>query len=359
MKIGLIGLKKAGKTTIFNALTRCEIATEAFTTTKMEPNLAVVEVADERVTRLKEMYNPKKTTNATLELIDFVGIAQDQERKQVFSAAELGLIKNVDALALVLRNFSDEMLDQTFGESNPQTDMQTLISEIILSDLILAETRLERIDHQMKRGVKTPALEQEKAALEQILTDLNADRLPGKDAISAEHHKLLRGFQFLTLKPLLVILNSDEERFGKEGALLEQLSHDYQAIEFAGRFEMELNRLSEEEAAAFMEDLHIAASARQRLTLLAYNVLGYQTFFTVGPDEVRAWTIHKGDTAVEAAGVIHSDLARGFIRAECFSYDDLMAHGSEKALKEKGLIRLEGKTYSVKDGDILSIRFSV
>jgi len=359
MKIGLIGLKKAGKTTIFNALTCSEIATEAFSSARMEPNLAVVEVADERVRRLAEMYKPRKTTHATLEIIDFVGIAQDQERKEVFSAAELGLIKNVDALALVLRNFSDELLDQTIGKPNPQADMQALISEIILSDLILAETRLERIDHQMKRGVKTPALEQEKAAIERMLAHLNANEPPDRDAISAEHQKLLRGFQFLTLKPLLVILNSEEARFGKDPQLLEQLARRYQAVEFAGRFEMELNRLSEEEAQAFMEDMHIAASARQRLTLLAYDVLGYQTFFTVGPDEVRAWTIHKGDTAVDAAGVIHSDLARGFIRAECFSYDDLMAHGSEKALKEKGLIRLEGKTYPVKDGDILSIRFSV
>jgi len=359
MKIGLIGLKKAGKTTIFNALTRSEIATEAFSSTRMEPNLAVVEVADERVRRLAEMYRPKKTTHATLEIIDFVGIAQDPERKQVFTAAELGLIKNVDALALVLRNFSDELLDQTLGKPDPRAEMDALVSEIILSDLILAETRLERIDHQMKRGVKTPVLEQEKDALEQILAHLNANELPDKGAVSAEHHKLLRGFQFLTLKPLMVILNSDEAVFGKNPGLLEELGRHYRSVEFAGRFEMELNRLSDEEAQAFMDDMHIAASARERLTLLAYDVLGYQTFFTVGPDEVRAWTIHKGDTAVDAAGVIHSDLARGFIRAECFSYDDLMAHGSEKALKEKGLIRLEGKTYLVKDGDILSIRFSV
>jgi len=359
MKIGLIGLKKSGKTTIFNALSCSEVSTEAYSAARVEPNLAVVDVADERVNRLKEMYHPKKTTHATIELIDFVGIAQDKERKQVFSPAELGLIKNVDALALVLRNFQDELLDQTHGASDPLSDMKTLISEIILSDLILAETRLERIEHQMKRGVKTPALEQEKAALEQLLAHLNADAPPGRDVIAPEHQKLLRGFQFLALKPLLVIVNSDEERFGKQNDLLKELGRGYRVIEFAGRFEMELNRLSDEEARAFMEDMHIAASARERLTLMAYDVLGYQTFFTVGPDEVRAWTIHKGDTAVDAAGVIHSDLARGFIRAECFSYDDLMAHGSEKALKEKGLIRLEGKTYLVKDGDILSIRFSV
>lgn len=359
MKIGLIGLKKSGKSTIFNALTRSEVSTDAYSAAKLEPNMAVIEVADARVTRLQAMYQPKKTAFASVELIDFVGIAQDPERKQVFTATELGLIKNADALALVLRNFHDELIGETIGVVNPAADLETLISEIILSDLILVETRMERIDHQMKRGAKTPALEQEAAALAKIMTDLNQNRRPNKADLSIDEEKVLRGFQFLTLKPLLVILNSDEDNFGKNTAVLTQIARDLKAVEFAGRFEMELNGLSPEEAAAFMADLHIEASARDRLTLLAYDVLGYQTFFTVGPDEVRAWTIHKGDTAVDAAGVIHSDLARGFIRAECFAYDDLMAHGSEKTLKEKGLIRLEGKTYLVKDGDILNIRFSV
>lgn len=359
MKIGFTGLKKSGKTTIFNALTRSEVSTDAYSSVKLEPNLAVIEVGDARVGRLQDMYQPKKTTSATVELMDFVGIAQDQERRQVFSTAELGLIKNAEALALVLRNFRDELITETMGPCNPLADLDTLISEIILSDLILIETRMERIDHQMKRGAKTPALEQEKSALEKIMGDLNQNRRPNKTDLSPEEEKVLRGFQFLTLKPMLVILNSDEDTFGKNDVLLAQLAKDHKTVEFAGRFEMELNRLSPEEATVFMEDMHITASARDRLTLLAYDVLGYQTFFTVGPDEVRAWTIHKGDTAVDAAGTIHSDLARGFIRAECFTYDDLIIHGSEKVLKEKGLIRLEGKTYIVKDGDILSIRFSV
>lgn len=359
MKIGLVGLKKSGKTTIFNALTRQEVSTDAYSATKPEPNMAVVEVADPRINRLQALYDPKKTTYATVEIIDFVGIAQEHEKKQIFTTGELALIKNTDALALVLRNFHDDIIDQTVGRIDPLADIQTLISEIILSDLILAETRLERIDHQMKRGVKTPALEQERSALQKILGELNDNRLPRRALLSPDEEKVLRGFQFLTLKPLLVILNSDEETFGKNEALLATLAQDHRVIEFAGRFEMELNRLSDEEARAFMEDLHIVSSARDRLTMLAYDVLGYLTFFTVGADEVRAWTIYKGDTAVDAAGAIHSDLARGFIRAECFTYDDLMTHGSEKALKEKGLIRLEGKTYPVKDGDILSIRFSV
>ena len=158
---------------------------------------------------------------------------------------------------------------------------------------------------------------------------------------------------------MLVILNSDEDTFGRNAELLGRIWQDYRGIEFAGRFEMDLSRLDAHEATEFMEDMGISASARDRLTLAAYELLGYISFFTVGADEVRAWTVRRGDTALDAAAAIHSDLARGFIRAECFTYDDLMAHGSEKALKDKGLIRLEGRTYLVKDGDILSIRFSV
>jgi ribosome-binding ATPase len=178
--------------------------------------------------------------------------------------------------------------------------------------------------------------------------------------LSPEERKVLRGFQLLTAKPLVIILNSSEDRFGASGKTVAELEgRSLTAIEFAGSFEMELTRMSEEEAAAFMEDIGITESARDRLTQCVYGIMGLVSFFTVGPDEVRAWTIERGETAVDAAGTIHTDLARGFIRAECFSYNDLIAHGSEKAVKEKGLLRLEGKDYIVQDGDILNIRFNV
>lgn len=361
MKIGLIGLKKSGKTTIFNALTRMDIAIDQYSSAKDEPNVAVVHVADPRITSLSEMYKPKKTTHATLECIDFGGFTSEagSEKKEVFTASELGLIKTSDALALVVRNFRDQYIDSMMGEPDPLSDITGIVSELILADLILAETRIERIDHHISRGQKTTALEVEKSALMKIRGFLDKGELSTPPVLSVDEEKAMRGFRFLTLKPMLVILNSDEDTFGRNSELLGRIWKDFTCIEFAGRFEMELSRLDTHEAAEFMADMGISASARDRLTMAAYELLGYISFFTVGPDEVRAWTVRRGDTAVDAAGAIHSDLARGFIRAECFSYDDLMAHGSEKALKDKGLMRLEGKTYMVKDGDILSIRFSV
>jgi GTP-binding protein YchF len=360
MKIGLIGLTKSGKTTIFNALTRMDVAIDQYSTARDEPNVAVVQVADPRITRLSEMYKPKKTTHATLECIDFGGFrSEGPERREVFTASELGLIKTADALGLVVRNFHDQYIDSTLGSPDPLAEINGIVSELILSDLILAETRIERIDHQMQRGQKSTALEMEKGALSKVKEFLDRGDLTAPPSLSPEEEKSLRGFRFLTLKPMLVILNSDEDTFGRNAEVMSRMSQDFPCIEFAGRFEMELSRLDAEEALAFMEDMGISASARDRLTMAAYDLLGYISFFTVGADEVRAWTVRRGDTAVDAAAAIHSDLARGFIRAECFTYEDLMAHGSEKALKDKGLIRLEGKTYPVSDGDILSIRFSV
>ena len=359
MKIGLIGLTKSGKTTIFNALTGMDITTDQYSASKDEPNIAVVQVTDPRIGSLREMYKPKKTTYATLECMDFGGFKNGgSEKKEIFSASELGLIKTADALALVVRNFHDQYIDSIMGEPDPLSDIDTIRSELMLSDLILAETRLERVNHQIQRGAKTPALEIERDALVRIAAFLDSGDLRTPPALTPDEEKSIRGMRFLTLKPMLVILNSDEDTFGRNAELLGRIWHDYKGIEFAGRFEMELGRLDPEEAQAFMEDMGIAASARDRLTLAAYDLLGYISFFTVGPDEVRAWTIQRGDTAVEAAGAIHSDLARGFIRAECFTYEDLMTHGSEKGLKDKGLLRLEGKTYIVRDGDILSIRFN-
>lgn len=359
MKIGLIGLTKSGKTTIFNALTGMEITTDQYSASRDEPNIAVVQVTDPRIKALSAMYRPKKTTCATLECMDFGGFRnRDGESREVFSPSELGLIKTADALALVVRNFHDQYIDSIAGEPDPLSDIDTIVSELMLADLIVAETRLERVNHQIQRGAKTPALELERDALDKVTAFLDREDLQPPPALTLDEDKAVRGFRFLTLKPMLVVLNSDEDSFGRNAEVLGRIWNRHKGLEFAGRFEMELGRLEEGEAQAFMEDMGIAVSARDRLTMAAYDLLGCISFFTVGPDEVRAWTIRRGDTAVDAAGAIHSDLARGFIRAECFTYDDLMAHGSEKALKDRGLMRLEGRTYLVRDGDILSIRFN-
>lgn len=359
MKIGLVGLEKSGKTTVFNALTSSGAATGGFSSGRAEPNVAVAAVADPRVDALSEMYRPRKTTRATIECVDFVGFASGEGKKEIFSATELGLVKTADALALVLRNFSDDLVEGLLGKPDPLADFNAVLTELVLSDLITAETRLERIEHFAGRGASTPEMEIERKALTKAREALEKNALISSLDFSPEETRQLRGFRFLTEKPLMAVLNSDEQNFGRNTEMIAAIKESVPVVEFAGRFEMELSGLSAQDAAEFMADMSIEASARDRLSMLAYGVLGYITFFTVGQDEVRAWTVKRGDTAVDAAGKIHSDLARGFIRAECFSYDDLMSLGSEKALRDSGLMRLEGKGYLVQDGDILSIRFSV
>jgi GTP-binding protein YchF len=355
MKIGLIGLQNSGKTTIFNALTgqNCEVA--AYSSQKIEPNLGVVKVEDKRIKKLSEMYNPKKTIFATIEYIDFVGLSGNKDG-DAFEGSAMGLVKTSDALALVVRNFDDP----TTGKApSPVDDLESITAEMMLSDLIIAEKRMEKIEAAKKRGLKDAEMIIEERALSKVLEQLNNDN-PLRDLeLSEEEEKSIRGFQFSTQKPFLVILNSDENNFQNNVDILNEISKNFKVIEFAGNFEMELNNLEPEEAKEFMQDLNISESARDRLTAFSYELLGYISFFTVGKDEVRAWTITKGSNAVEAAGKIHSDLARGFIRAECFNYEDLIACGDEKTIREKGLFRLEGKKYIVQDGDILNIRFSV
>lgn len=356
MKIGLIGLQNSGKTTIFNTLTGLEVEVTSYSSQKIEPNQGIVQVEDERVEKLAEMYNPKKTIFATIEYIDFVGLTGNKDKNDVFSGSGMGLVKTSDALALVVRNFNDP----TSGdEPDPVSDVDSIESDMIISDLIIAEKRLEKVELSKKRGIKDAALQLEERALLKIISHLE-DSYPIRSLdLASDEEKAVRGFQFVTQKPLMIILNSDEDNFGNSESVITKINKQYKVIEFAGTFEMELNTLDKDEATEFMQDMNISESARDRLTKFSYELLGYCSFFTVGDDEVRAWTITKGDDAVEAAGKIHSDLARGFIRAECFSYEDLLQCGSEKVVREKGLFRLEGKKYIVQDGDILNIRFSV
>jgi len=356
MKIGLIGLPNSGKTTVFNALTRLEAPVTAYAGAKAKPNVATVEVADERIDHLSLMYRPQKTVYATVEFIDFVGVTQGAAKGGLFSGSGTGILRTADALALVVRNFAD----QSMGPPTPMKDMAKVLNELLISDLLVAENRLERIAQTHRRGQKTDLLVAEEKVLRRIVDQVGQGEMVAALGLGSEEEKTVRGFQFLTAKPLMVILNSEESGFGTNPALLRQIAGKFPALEFAGRFEMELSRLDDpEQERLFMADMGIGESARSRLTRLAYGVLGYISFFTVGPDEVRAWNVRGGSTALEAAHAIHSELSRGFIRAECFTYDDLVALGSEKALREKGRVRLEGKNHIVPDGEIISIRFHV
>lgn len=352
MNIALIGLPHSGKTTVFNALTGLEADTESYSGGKVEPNVAVVQVVDERVDELSELYQPKKRIFATIELIDFAGLTGSGA--EAFSPEALNRIKGCDALAIVLRNFSDPGIDAELGEAAPAEDFETVYGEMLITDQIVAEKRIERVAEDRKKGKKTGANPREEKVLSRIVETLEGGEPVRSVELDEEAARIVSGFQFLTGKPAFVVLNSDEQRYGKA-----TVSLPLPVIEFAGLFESELSRMEQEEAKEFMQDAGMTESARSRLTTFAYEILGYISFFTVGPDEVRAWTLRKGGTAVDAAGTIHSDLARGFIRAECFRCEDILEHKSEKELKKLGKVRLEGKEYLVDDGDILSIRFSV
>ena len=332
MKIALIGLPKSGKTTIFNALTGSEASTDKYAPAASEANVGVVQVPDERVSRLSELYQPKKTIHANIEYRDYPGIFSAHAENP--DNALFSDIKANEGFVLLLRAFADEELDELYTAGEPLVQLSAFEDEMVLTDMIVAEKRIEKIELGYKRGVKTAAIQFEE--------------------------KILRGFRFFSQKPILVLINCAEDDYHALDKLKQEIAaRGYTAEVIAGRFEEELSKLDSEEAQLFMEDMGIRESIRDRFTSLCYSKLGYISFFTVGEDEVRAWTIETGDNAVTAAGKIHSDLARGFIRAECFRYDDLMEHGSEKHLREKGLFRLEGKEYIVQDGDIISIRFSV
>jgi GTP-binding protein YchF len=359
MKIGLIGFPKGGKTTIYNALTGNSGATDKYIQAHHEAHIGVVQVLDERVTRLSEMYKPKKTIYAHLEYYDFPALFAEHN-EDLNANVLLSDIKTMEGFALILRCFTDNELDELHGKAEPLKDIHRFEEEMLLQDMVIAEKRIEKIELSYKRGIKTPALQLEEKALHHIIKALQEGTPIRKLELGSDEEKAVRGFQFMSQKPMLVLLNCSEDNFQDVDDILSQLKAlGYLAEAIAGRFEEELSGMEAADAAVFMEDMGIKESVRDRLTHLCYELMGYLSFFTVGEDEVRAWTIQKGDNAVTAAGKIHSDLARGFIRAECFRYNDLIAHGSEKVLKEKGLFKLEGKEYIVKDGDIISIRFNV
>jgi len=358
MKIGIIGLANSGKTTVFNALTGLEMETAGYSSMAGEPNVGTVKVPDERVDRLAEMYNPRKITYATVEYVDYLGIAQGdpaQNRKVA------DLIKDVDAVVHVVRGFEDETVPHPLVSVDPVRDAGTVELELILSDLELVEKRLERIEEGEKRGRK--ADQGERGLLLRCREELEGEVALRRVDFSEQDRLAMRHLQFLSVKPELVLLNEGEGDPGteRESSLLQRLegSCNLPVLALPGKIEMEISQLSPEEAELFLRDLGIGASAMARVIGFCYEHLGLISFLTVGEDEVRAWTVHRGTAAQRAAGKIHSDIERGFIRAEVVACDDLLREGSMGKAREKGLVRLEGKTYAVQDGDVINFRFNV
>jgi len=356
MEIGIIGLPNSGKTTIFNALTRSETSTAAFSSGQLEVHTAVVEVPDQRVDRLSEMFKPKKTTYATVTYNDIAGLGKGAG-KSGLGGALLNAIAANDALMLVARAFEDEGVLHPEGSVDALRDLALMEAELILSDMTVVDKRLERLATGKSRG--TPEERKRMAAEEELLTRLMQaleEEIPLRTLdLSDAELKSLGGFGLLSLKPLLRVINGGDE--DEESAHFAAL--DERTMFLRGRLEAEIAQMAPAEAVEFLADFGIEEPGLNRAIRLCYRMMGLESFFTVGEDEVRAWTVRRGTLAPVAAGVIHTDLQKGFIRAETITYDELMAAGSLAEARKQGRLRLEGKDYVVRDGDILNIRYNL
>jgi len=358
MQIGIVGLPLSGKTTLFQTLTKTHL--DPSTIAKGETHQAVIKVPDERLDKLYDIFKPKRKVNATIEIVDVVGLQKGETDSPQFTNNFLSKVKTNDALVQVVRLFENEFAPHPFGSIDMMRDINTFETEFIVSDLSIVENRLDKIKKQIQK-TQDENLKKEIPVLEKCLEYLNKE-IPLRDAdLTKDEIRILRAYQLLTLKPMLIALNLDESLINKEDEFFnilikKKLSKNTRVLAFYGKIEMELSELSDEEAKEFMKEYGIKESALTKLIREAYDLLGLQSFFTVGEDEVRAWTIRKGMNAQEAAGEIHTDFYNKFIRAEVVHYDDFIKYGSFAKAKEFGAWRLEGKEYIVKDGDILTIR---
>lgn len=356
----LIGYPSSGKTTLFQLMTSAHEAPRG----KSDVSIGISKVPDARLDRLTAMYNPRKRVPATVEFTDLVATT----RPGAHALVDVAGYRNADALVHVVRAFRDPAVPHPSGSIDPSRDARAMEDELILADLGVAERRLERIEKDLKKG-RSGDLEKERDLVQRCSQALERGQPLRALELTSDDLKRLRGFQFLSAKPLLLVINLDEadvaaigasvERAAERARLTEFLAHAATgAVALCGRIELEIAQLEPADAAAFLADLGLSESGLDRVIRATYDLLGYISFFTVGEDECRAWSIARGTPAQAAAGEIHTDIARGFIRAEVVPYDALVARGSMAACREHGEVRLEGKEYVVGDGDIINVRFA-
>ena len=352
MKLGIIGFPQSGKTTIFNALTRGNAPTTA-SAGRIEIHTAVVDVPDPRVDRLSAMFKPRKTIYAKVTYADIAGL-DSGAAKTGFSGTLLNQLTQMEGLIHVVRCFMDDNVPAPSGSVDPGRDITSMNGELLLNDLIAVERKLERLVEERKKGGTDKVLNERQTALFTRLHEILSAEKPLRGAeISSEEEKILSGFGLLTRKPLLVLLNLGE------GQAEPQVQAGVPVVAVQGKLEMEIAQLPPEDATIFMTEYGITELSLNRMIRVSYDLLDQQSFFTVGEDEVRAWTTRRHATAVEAAAEVHTDLAHGFVRAEVVAYQDLVELGGMVEAKTKGKLRLEGKEYVVKDGDIVHIRSSL
>ena len=353
MKLGIIGLPQTGKTTLFNALTGKDAPTTA-SAGRMEVHTAVVDVPDPRVDVLTKMYNPKKTAYAKVTYADIAGL--DGSGQGSISGILLNQLAQMDGLIHVVRCFDDENVAHVTGSVDPSRDISAMSGELLLNDLIVVERQLEKLVDESKRGGTDKVVNARKITLfEKLLATLSEEKPLRELELTELELADLSGFGLLTRKSMMVLLNLGE------GQAEPTFDTDFGVpiVSLMGKLEMEISQLPEEDAEMFMAEYDITEPGLNKMIRLSYDLLTLQSFFTVGEDEVRAWTVNRGATAQEAAGVIHTDLAKGFIRAEVVSYEDLTELGSMAEARNKGKFRLEGKQYIVQDGEIMHVRFNL
>ena len=361
---GIIGLPNVGKSTLFNAITKSQVEAANYPFATIKPNVKTVEVPDERVDRLSAMFNPRKTIRTTFEFTDIAGLVRGASKGEGLGNQFLGHIREVDAICHVVRCFDDNTITHVENSVDPKRDIEIVNLELSLADLETVQNRISKVERKAQSKEKDAVKESE------ILMKLKNALLEGRSARSVElndeEREIVRSYNLLTIKPVIYIANvSESDVADPENCRYYQQVKEIaeeegnKVIAITARTEEELAQLDDEDRQMFLEELGLKTSGLDEIIVSAYSILNLCTFLTVGTDEVRAWTFTKGMKAPDCAGIIHSDFKKGFIRAEVYSYDDIMKYGSEAALKEAGKLRVEGKDYLVQDGDIMHIRFNV
>ncbi|NOX37046.1 MAG: redox-regulated ATPase YchF [Calditrichaeota bacterium] len=362
MEVGIIGLPVSGKTTLFRTLIG-EGGETAQRFGKVEVHRGVVKVPDRRLEILSEIFTPKKTTFATIEYIEVGGFEKDAARTRGIDSQILQVLKNTDALCMVIRAFENEYAPHPYGNVDPLRDIQILETEFLLSDLQIVENRIARLEKQVMKARDEKGLK-ELELLKRCHRWLETERPLREMSFTDDEQLMIRGFQFLSAKPVLLVVNIGETDIRRENEILETFQKysrrtNMAVVTLCAKIEEEIAQLSPEDAQLFLKELGIQEPALSKMIRASYELLGLISFFTVGDEECRAWTIKRGTRAQKAAGAIHSDMERGFIRAEVVHFEEFMKHRSLARCREKGALRLEGKDYIVQDGDILTIRFNV
>ena len=364
LQCGIVGLPNVGKSTLFNCLSNAKAQAANFPFCTIEPNVGVITVPDRRLIRLAEIDNPKRVVPTTIEIVDIAGLVKGASKGEGLGNKFLGNIRNTNAIIHVLRCFDNGNITHVDGSIDPIRDIETINTELCLADLESAQKRADRIAKVAQCGDKEAKVEY--AVLKKVLACLEEGEPARKAGLTKDELPQVKDLNLLTLKPIIYIANVAEDEAGNPDAnpnvkRVEEYAakEGAQVVAVSAKIEAEIAELPDDEAEVFLEELGLPESGLDKLIKASYSLLGLINFFTAGADEVRAWTIVNGTKAQKAAGKIHTDIERGFIRAEIVSYDDLIACGSEQAAKEKGLVRLEGKDYIMQDGDVTYFRFNV